>query len=96
MMVVMLSSHGGSWTFHAAAGDKVFLVENTHPKDEDVGAAMAHMVRESRWMFGDRRIVYRNRHGDWMEVLHDGTGRITGFEKYDGPVPIEQEEFNDE
>lgn len=92
MMVVMLSSHGASWTFYATAGDKVFLVETVHPPDERLPAAMAHMVRECRWLFGDRRIVYMNRDDDWIEIFHDGAGNLKGFEPYDGPVPLDQQE----
>lgn len=96
MMVVMLSSHGAAWTFFATAGDKLFMVETTSPPDENMSEALKHLVRESRWMFGDRRIVFMNRHDDWMEVLHDGAGNIKGFEPYDGPVPEQQEDYVDE
>lgn len=91
MIVVMLSSTGSSWTFYAAAGDKVFLVETKSPTSGKEAEAIEHMVRECRWMFGDRRIVYMNRDDDWVEVLHDGTGKVRGFEKYDGPVPVEED-----
>lgn len=95
MIVVMLSSSGASWTFYATQGDKVFLVETKTPHRGKEAEAVAHMVRECRWMFGDRRIVYMNRDDEWMEVLHDGTGRVRTFEKYDGPVPLEEETFDE-
>jgi hypothetical protein len=91
MIAVMISSSGASWTFYAAAGDKIFLIENMSPPDDKTGEAMQHLVRESRWLFGDRRIVYQNRDKKWMELLHDGTGRLWDIIHYDGPVPIQQE-----
>lgn len=96
MMVVMLSSHGASWTLFTATGDKVFLVETRFPQDEQVAASMAEMVRECRWLFGNLRIIFMNRNDDWMEVIHDGAGHIKGYEPYDGPVPLEQEKSSDE
>lgn len=91
-MAVMISSSGAAWSFYAAAGDKLFLVENQSPPDDKLGEAMHHLLREARWMFGDRRLVYLNRESKWVEVLHDGTGTIKGFEPYTGPVPVQQEE----
>lgn len=94
MMTVLISSHGAAWTFYAAAGDKVFLVETVHPEDAMTGEAMAYLMREARWLFGDRRLVYLNRDGKWMEVIHDGTGLIKGFEPYDGPVPQQEQDHD--
>jgi hypothetical protein len=94
MIAVMISSSGASWTFYAAAGDKVFLVENKSPPDDKLGEAMEHLIREARWMFGDQRIIMLNRDDDWVECIHDGAGHIKGFEQYDGPIP--QEEADDE
>jgi hypothetical protein len=89
MIVMMQSSVGGCWTFFASAGDKVFLVETKSPDDDKARVSMEEMVRECRWLFGDRRIVYMNREDDWMEIYHNGAGHITGFEPYDGPVPVD-------
>lgn len=91
MMVVLISSHGASWTFYATAGDKVFMVETTSPPGDNRDASMTHMVREARWLFGDRRLIFMNAAGVWFEVLHDGAGNIKGTEVYDGPVPQQQE-----
>jgi creatinine amidohydrolase/Fe(II)-dependent formamide hydrolase-like protein len=91
MMAVLISSHGGSWTFYASAGDKLFLIETTSPDGDHRDASMAHMVREARWLFGDRRMIVLNEHGQWFEVLHDGAGNIKGTERYDGPVPQRQD-----
>jgi len=97
MMVVMISSHGASWSFHAAAGDKVFINEMLSPQAERSNQALAHLVRECRWLFGDRRIViFNHSHHEWLEVLHDGAGNIKGVEPYDGPIPIAREENWDE
>ena len=92
MMVVMLSSSGASWAFYATAGDKVFLVETAKAKPGMEDTALSHMVRECRWMFGDRRIIFLDATDDWMEVLRDGTGTIRGYEPYDGPIPVQTEE----
>lgn len=91
MIAVMISSSGASWTFYAQAGDKIFLIENTSPPGDKVSEAMAHLVRESRWLFGDRRLVYKNSDEKWIELLHDGTGRLWDMIDYDGPVPVQQE-----
>jgi hypothetical protein len=91
MMSVIWSSHGSQWTFYAAAGDKVFLVENKRASDEEMPAAISHMIREARFLFGDKRMIVLTKDDDWVEVLHDGAGHIMGFEAYEGPVP-EQEE----
>lgn len=95
MIAVLISSTGAAWTFYAAAGDKVFLVETKKPPDDQRNEAMAHMVRECRWMFGGLRIICM-RGDNWVEALHDGTGRVVGFEPYDGPVPQKEKEFADE
>lgn len=91
MIVVLLSSHGASWTFYASAGDKVFLVETRSPPGDSRAEALGHMVRECRWMFGDLRIVYMNGDDDWVEIIHNGTGNIVGYEPYDGPVPEQRD-----
>jgi len=93
MMVVMLSSNGGSWTFYATVGDKVFMIETSRPPEDKLNAAVEHMVRECRWMFGDRRIIFLTRDDDWVEVLHDGAGHIKGYEPYIGPVPKQGETY---
>ena len=95
MMVVLLSSKGATWAFYASAGDKVFLVETRSPDSDSRAEALGDMVRECRWMFGDLRIVYMNGEDDWIEILHNGTGHIVGYEPYDGPVP-QQRDFYDE
>lgn len=92
MMVVMMSSSGASWQMFAAMGDKVFLIETTHPPEEHERDALAHMVRECRWMFGNLRIVYLDRRHEWVEVLHNGAGKILDTEPYDGPVPNDNRE----
>lgn len=92
MIAVMISSSGASWTFYAAVGDKVFLVENTAPPEDKVGEAIEHLIREARWMFGDQRIVYLNRDDRWMEVLHDGAGHLKDIIRYDGPIPTDPQE----
>jgi biotin carboxylase len=92
MIAILISSAGSRWTFYAHAGDKVFLVEDTPPPDDRAEEAMAYMLREARWMFGDFRLIVINRNGAWVEVLHDGTGRVIGMIPYDGPVPTRQEE----
>lgn len=100
MIAVLISSTGAAWTFYATVGDKVFLIETKRPSDDQRNEALAHMVRECRWMFGNLRIICLrgDKKGDshWIEVLHDGTGRIVDFEIYDGPVPQQEKEFSDE
>lgn len=95
MISVLIASNGATWTFYATAGDKVFLVETRSPASDNRNLALAQMVRECRWMFGDRRVIYFNDDDQWVEILHNGTGNIVAFEPYDGPVPI-YEELTDE
>jgi len=92
MMCVLISSHGASWTFYATAGDKLFMIETTSPDGDNRNASLAHLVREARWLFGDRRMIFMNPAGKWTEVLHDGAGNIKGAEPYDGPVPQRQDD----
>jgi hypothetical protein len=92
MMVVMLSSHGASWTFYETAGDKVFIMETKSPERAIRAEVLEYLVRECRWMFGDRRIVLGIPAGRWIELLHDGTGTLKGMEPYDGPVPQQQDD----
>lgn len=92
MMIVLMSSKGATWTFYAAAGDKIFLVETRSPISDQRAEALGDMVRECRWMFGDQRVIYMNGDDDWIEILHNGTGNIVGYEPYDGPVPYQWEE----
>lgn len=91
MMAVLISSTGICWTFYSLQGDKLFMVEAKTPHPDLDLKGIQHMVRECRWMFGDRRIVYMNRDGHWMEVLHDGAGNFKGYEPYDGPIPVQEE-----
>ena len=91
MIAVLISSSGASWTFYAAVGDKVFLVQNQSPPGDKTEEAFAHLIREARWMFGDQRIVFLNREDDWQEVIHDGAGHLKDIVAYDGPIPTEEE-----
>ena len=92
MISVLISSTGAAWTFFAAAGDKIFLAETKSPAGENRDLALAHMIRECRWMFGDRRVIYFDRNDDWVEVLHNGAGDVVGTEPYDGPVPEQEDD----
>lgn len=92
-MIIMIGFARGQWEFFAHAGDKVFIVEAVSPPSDMRDEALKHLVKEARWVFGDRRIIVFGVDDEWTELLHDGAGNLKGIENYDGPVP-ELEEYN--
>jgi hypothetical protein len=44
------------------------------------------VVEEVHKYYPGKRIVYRDSHGDWDELMH-AAGKFTGFALYKGPTP---------
>ena len=92
MMSVLISSEGAAWTFFSLDDDKLFLVETVHPKGGINDKSAGHLIRECRFLFGDKRIIYYDADDEWIELLHDDTGHFTGIEPYGGQPPTSPEE----
>jgi hypothetical protein len=64
----------------------VFITDAGHRGKQSVTNDAERVVQECLGRYGERRIIYRDKDGQWGEMLHTGI-QFRGFAPFDGDIP---------